>query len=253
VYPIRRLKDTLIGHFGERSGGSSRDDLWRPVCHTEEVEKQNTPSAAFAEEAVNVLTCSVGVLLSIAGLVVLVVAAALHGDAWQVVSFSIYGASLILLFTASLLFHAAWGQRVKRVFEIIDQSAIYLLIAGTYTPLTLVTLRGALGWSIFGVIWGLTVAGVVVTWLFPAEKLRVFSSVSYLVMGWLIVIGAHPLLEKLPMTGIFWLVAGGVLYSVGVPLFFFKKTPFAHTVWHLFVLGGSICHYVVMRFYVAPA
>ncbi len=209
-------------------------------------------SVALTEEAVNVLTCGVGVLLSVAGLVVLVTSAALHADAWRVVSFSIYGASLITLFTASLLYHAVRGQRIKRLFEIIDQSAIYLLIAGTYTPLTLVTLRGVLGWSIFGVIWGLTVAGIVVTWLFPAEKLRVFSSLSYLVMGWLIVIGARPLLEKLPTAGILWLVAGGVLYSVGVPLFFFKKTPFAHTVWHLFVLGGSICHYVVMRFYVAP-
>ncbi len=196
--------------------------------------------------------CGAGVLLSVAGLVVLVVPAALHGDAWQVVSFSIYGASLIMLFTASTLYHAVRGQRVKRVFEIIDQSAIYLLIAGTYTPFTLVTLRGVFGWSIFGVIWGLTVVGILVTWLFPAEKLRVFSSLSYLVMGWLIVIGARPLLEKLPLAGILWLVSGGVLYSVGVPLFLCKRTPFAHTAWHLFVLGGSVCHYVVIRFYVAP-
>ncbi|MBI3615683.1 MAG: hemolysin III family protein [Candidatus Omnitrophica bacterium] len=204
------------------------------------------------EETVNVLTCGVGVLLSVAGLVVLVTSAALHGNAWQVVSFSIYGASLIALFTASTLYHAVQAQRIKRLFEIIDQSAIYLLIAGTYTPFTLVTLRSALGWSMFGVIWGLAVAGIAVTWLFSAEKLRVFSSLSYLVMGWFIVIGARPLLEKLPMAGILWLVAGGVLYSIGVPLFFFKKTPFAHTVWHLFVLGGSICHYVTVRFYVAP-
>ena len=210
-------------------------------------------SVALTEEAVNVLTCGVGVLLSVAGLVVLVTSAALHGDAWQVVSFSIYGASLIMLFTASLLYHAVWGQRIKRLFEIIDQSAIYLLIAGTYTPFTLVTLRGVLGWSLFGVIWGLTVAGIVVTWLFPAEKLKIFSSLSYLVMGWLIVIGAGPLIEKLPIAGILWLTAGGVLYSVGVPLFLCKKMPFAHAVWHLFVLGGSICHYVAVRFYVAPA
>jgi len=208
---------------------------------------------SMVEETANVLTCSAGVLLSIAGLVVLVVASALHGDAWQVVSFSIYGASLILLFTASLVYHAVRGQRAKRLFEIFDQSAIYLLIAGTYTPLTLVTLRSPLGWSMFGVIWGLALAGIIVTWLVPAEKLKLFSSLSYLLMGWFIVIGAHPLLEKLPMAGIAWLVAGGVLYSAGVPLFFCKKTPFAHTVWHLFVLGGSACHYVLMRFYVAPA
>ena len=204
------------------------------------------------EETANVLTCGVGILLSVAGLVLLVVSAALHGDAWQVVSFSIYGASLILLYTASTLYHAFQSQHVKRIFEIIDQSAIYLLIAGTYMPFTLVTLRSVLGWSMFGVIWGLALAGIAVTWWFPAEKLRLFSSLSYLAMGWLIVIGAGPLLGKLPMAGIGWLVAGGLLYSVGVPIFFLKRKRFAHTVWHLFVLGGSICHYVAVRFYVAP-
>ena len=183
----------------------------------------------------------------------LVVPAALHGDAWQVVSFSIYGASLITLFTASTLYHAVRTPRIKRLFEVLDQSAIYLLIAGTYTPFMLVTIRGALGWSLFGVIWGLAVAGIAVTWWFPAEKLRLFSSVSYLVMGWLIVIGAGPLLEQLPMAGILWLTAGGVLYSAGVPLFLCKQMPFAHAVWHLFVLGGSLCHYVAVRGYVAPA
>ena len=203
------------------------------------------------EEAVNVLTCGAGVLLSIAGLVFLVTSAAVHGDAWQVVSFSIYGASLILLYAASALYHAVQSPRVKRLFEIVDQSAIYLLIAGTYTPFTLVAIRSAMGWSLFGVIWGLALAGIVVTWLFPAQKLQVFSSLSYLVMGWLIVIGAGPLMKKLPMAGILWLTAGGVLYSAGVPIFFFKEKRFAHTVWHLFVLGGSICHYVAVRFYVA--
>ena len=206
----------------------------------------------MSEETANVLICGTGILLSIAGLVLLVVAGALHGDAWQVVSFSIYGASLILLYAVSTLFHAIRSQRAKRIFEILDQSAIYVLIAGTYTPLTLVTIRSPLGWSLFGVIWGLALVGIVVTWCFSAEKLRLFSSLSYLAMGWLIVMGAGPLLHKLPLVGIIWLVAGGLLYSAGVPIFFMKKRPFAHTVWHLFVLGGSICHYVVVRFYIAP-
>ena len=209
------------------------------------------PRGAPTEEAVNVLTCSVGVLLSVAGLVFLVAPAAAQGDAWQVVSFSVYGASLILRYMASALYHAIQTPRLKRLFEIFDQSAIYLLIAGTYTPFTLVAIRSAMGWSMFGVIWGLALAGIVVTWLFPTEKLRLFSSLSYLVMGWLIVIGAGPLTAKLPPAGIFWLTAGGVLYSAGVPIFFFKRKRFAHTVWHLFVLGGSICHYVAVRFYVA--
>ena len=204
------------------------------------------------KEAPNVLTCVTGLLLSIAGLVVLVVRAAMHGDAWQVVSFSVYGASLIALFTASALYHAIRAQRPKRFFEIMDQSAIYLLIAGTYTPFTLVSIRSGMGWSLFGVIWGLALVGIIVTWVFPAEKLTVFSSASYLVMGWLIVIGAGPLLERLPMAGIWWLVAGGVLYSAGVPLFLLKKIPRAHTVWHLFVLAGAVCHYVTILRYVAP-
>lgn len=203
------------------------------------------------EELANVLVCSLGLALSIAGLVVLIVSSSLHGDAWQVVSFCLYGVSLIALFTASLVFHAVWGP-VKRAFEVVDQSAIYLLIAGTYMPFTLVTLRGVLGWSMFGVIWGMALVGILMTWLVPAEKLKLFSSLSYLAMGWLIVIGAQPLLERLPMAGILWLVAGGLLYSVGVPLFFFRQKPYAHTVWHLFVLAGAICHYIVIQFYVTP-
>ncbi len=209
-------------------------------------------SVALTEEIVNALMCGLCLLLSVAGLAVLVTPAALHGDAWQVVSFSVYGASLITLFTASTLYHAIQAPRAKRVFEVLDQSAIYLLIAGTYTPFTLVALRSALGWVLFGVIWGLAVTGIVLTCCFPAEKLKLFSSLSYLGMGWLIVIGARPLLETLPMAGILWLFAGGVLYSAGVPLFLSKKRPFAHTLWHLFVLGGGICHYAAIRFYLAP-
>ena len=210
----------------------------------------HTPS--LKEEMANVVVCLAGLLLSIAGLAVMAASTAVHGDVWQVVSFSLYGASLVALFTASLLFHAVQELRVKRFFEIMDQSAIYLLIAGTYMPFTLVTLRGVLGWSLFGVIWGLALVGILVTWLVPAEKLRLFSSLSYLAMGWLIVLGAKPLLKHLPPAGILWLVAGGLFYSVGLPLFFFKQKPYAHTVWHLFVLAGAICHYIVIQFYVTP-
>jgi len=218
------------------------------LCHTDDMN--HTPS--LKEEMATVVVCVTGLLLSIAGLAVMAASTAVYGDVWQVVSFSLYGASLVTLFTASLLFHAVQELRVKRFFEIADQSAIYLLIAGTYMPFTLVTLRGVLGWSMFGVIWGLALVGILVTWLVPAEKLKLFSSLSYLAMGWLIVIGAQPLLERLPLAGILWLVAGGVLYSAGVPLFFFKQRPYAHTVWHLFVLAGAVCHYIVVQFYVTP-
>ena len=199
------------------------------------------------EEAANTLICGLGLLLSVAGLAALVTPVALHGNAWQVVSFSIYGATLILLYAASTLYHAVRSPRLKRLFEILDQSAIYLLIAGTYTPFTLVTLRSPFGWALFGVIWGLALAGIVVTLLFLAEKLQIFSSLSYLVMGWLILAGAGPLVRKLLPGGPFWLAAGGVLYSAGVPIFFFKKKRFAHAVWHLFVLAAGICHYMAVR------
>lgn len=202
------------------------------------------------EETANVLTCTAGLLLSIAGLAFLVTPVAAHGDAWQVVSFSVYGASMITLYAASTLFHLVRSPRPKRFFEILDQSAIYLLIAGTFTPFTLVTIRSPLGWSLFGVIWGLALVGMIVTWTFPAEKLKLFSSLSYLAMGWMIALGAGPLLENLPLAGNLWLVAGGLLYSAGVPIFLKKKVPFAHTVWHLFVIGGSICHYVAIRCFV---
>ena len=222
------------------------------VLEPQALETKACRMDGMTEEVVNALMCGLCLLLSIAGLAALVTPAALHGDAWQVVSFNVYGASLITLFLASTLYHAIQAPRAKRVFEVLDQSAIYLLIAGTYTPFTLVAIRSALGWVLFGVIWGLAVVGIVLTCCFSAEKLKLFSSLSYLLMGWLIVIGARPLLEKLPMAGIVWLVAGGVLYSAGVPLFLSKKMPFAHTLWHLFVLGGSLCHYVAIRFYLAP-
>jgi hemolysin III len=202
------------------------------------------------EETANTLTCGLGLLLSIAGLIALVVPAAAHGDVWQVVSFSIYGACLIILYTASTLLHLVQVPKFRRLLEALDQSAIYLLIAGTYTPFTLVTIRSAFGWTLFGVVWGLALVGIIVTWLFPAEKLRTFSNLAYLTLGWLIVLGARPLLKSLPIEGIGWLVAGGVIYSAGVPVFLSTKTRYGHAIWHFFVLGGSICHYIVIRFYV---
>jgi len=202
-------------------------------------------------EKFNAWTHLVGATLALAGTVVLIVLAALGGDPWKVVSVSIYGVTLVLLYSLSTLYHSLRG-RAKNILRELDHHSIYLLIAGTYTPFTLVAIRSALGWVLFGVIWGLAVVGIVLTCCFSAEKLKLFSSLSYLLMGWLIVIGARPLLEKLPMAGIVWLVAGGVLYSAGVPLFLSKKMPFAHTLWHLFVLGGSLCHYVAIRFYLAP-
>ena len=203
------------------------------------------------EEIANSVTCGFGLCLSIAGLVILVVLASFHGDAFRVVSFSIYGASLIFLYLTALFYHALQHERAKHVFEIMDHSAVYVLIAGTYTPFMLVTLRGAWGWSLFGVIWSLVVFGIVFK-SFHVKRFKVFSNIVYLVMGWLVVIAIQPMIKTLPFGGIAWLLAGGLLYSAGVLFYAFEKLPFGHVVWHLFVLGGSLCHFFSIFFYVLP-
>ncbi len=206
---------------------------------------------SLAEEIANSITCGIGFCLSIAGLVTLVVSASLHGDVHRVVSFSIYGASLTLLYLISTLYHALQCRRAKHVFEIMDHSAVYVLIAGTYTPFTLVTLRGAWGWSLFGVVWSLAVFGIVFK-LFHVKRFKVFSNIIYLAMGWLVVIAIQPMIKALPLGAIAWLLAGGLLYSSGVLFYANEKLPFSHAVWHLFVLGGSLCHFISIFFYVLP-
>lgn len=203
------------------------------------------------EEIANSITCGVGLCLSIAGLVILVVLASTHGDAFRVVSFSIYGASLILLYLTSMLYHALQCRRAKHVFEIMDHSAVYILIAGTYTPFTLVTLKGAWGWSLFGVVWGLALFGIVFK-SFHVKKFKAFSNIVYLAMGWLVVIAIQPMIKALPFGAIAWLLAGGLLYSFGVLFYARERLPFGHAVWHLFVLGGSLCHFFSIFFYVLP-
>ncbi|HWR37268.1 MAG TPA: hemolysin III family protein [Clostridia bacterium] len=204
----------------------------------------------FSEEIANSVTHGIGLLLSIAGLVVLVVLAALRGTAWHVVSCSVYGATLVLLYLSSTLYHTVQGPRVKRVFRVFDHSAIYLLIAGTYTPFTLIHLRGPLGWSLFGTIWGLTILGIVFK-TFAVDAFAILSTALYIVMGWLAVLGIRPLLHALNWHGFLWLLGGGMFYTIGV-IFFASQRRYAHAVWHLFVLGGSVCHYFAIVFYVIP-
>ena len=209
---------------------------------------------SLIEEIANSVTHGIGLLLSIIGLVVLVVLAKkIHGGAWRIVSFSIYGSSLVILYAASTLYHSFSfsSGRINYIFKIIDHSAIYLLIAGTYTPFTLVSLRGAWGWTFFGTIWGLALAGIMFK-VFFVKRFLILSTVTYLTMGWLAVIAAYPILKNIPLGGIVWLVMGGLLYSVGVIFHFFDKLPFHHAIWHLFVLGGSVCHYFAILFYVLP-
>jgi len=194
----------------------------------------------------------VGLGLSLAGLVVLIILTALRGTAWHVVSCTIYGSTLVILYAASTLYHSIQSPRAKRVLRIIDHGAIYLLIAGTYTPFTLVNLRGGLGWTLFGVVWGLAALGIVFK-VFHVDRFPIASTLVYLSMGWLVVIAWKPMLTLIPAGGIALIAAGGAAYTLGVFFYAAKRIPYNHAIWHLFVLAGSIFHYVAVLLYVLPA
>jgi hemolysin III len=196
----------------------------------------------LAEETANAVTHGVGVLLAITALVLMIVRAAHSGDNWSLVAGSVYGSSLILLYTASTLYHSFPWPRAKAVMQKIDHSAIYLLIAGTYTPFTLVTLRGPWGWTIFGLVWGLALAGIIFE-LAARGKWRRLSLVFYIGLGWMAVIAAKPLYEGLPGGGLLLLLAGGLFYSGGAVFYASKRLLWNHAVWHVFVLLGSVAHF----------
>lgn len=202
----------------------------------------------YEGERFNSISHLIGAAAALAGMVVLVVLASLQGDPWKIVSFSVYGASLVALYTFSALYHSLRG-KVKLVFRKLDHHAIYLLIAGSYTPFTLVTLRGVWGWSIFGVVWGLAIIGIMID-SFPRKGRRIVPVIIYLVMGWLAVMAAGPLLQALPLGGIVGLVAGGLFYTVGVIFYALDEVRHFHGIWHLFVLAGSISHYFTILLYV---
>lgn len=206
------------------------------------------------DEFLNSITHGFGVLLSIAALVLLVVFAATRqdGDVWKIVSFSIYGFSLILMYTASKVFHSFSNPEIKKFLNLFDHASIYILIAGTYTPFMLVSLRGPWGWSIFGVIWGLALAGVIFKIFFYTDKMRKISAVIYVIMGWVIIIAIRPLIAHVPTQGLLWLGFGALLYMGGVPFYIRRQKRFNHVVWHFFVLGGSIAHFFAIFFYVLP-
>jgi len=202
-------------------------------------------------ELLNSLTHGFGAVLAIAALVLMVVFAAVNGEARHVVSVSIFGSMLVLLYMMSTLYHAFRGPRVKKVFRILDHACIYLLIAGTYTPFCLVTLRGAWGWSLLGIVWGLAVAGITLKSVFGPRK-EVLSGVVYLAMGWIVIIAIVPLWRALPGGGLFWLFAGGFFYTTGMIFYAWNRPPFCHAIWHLFVLAGSASHVVSIMGWVIP-
>jgi hemolysin III len=201
-------------------------------------------------ERFNSISHLIGAVLALAGAVVLVVVASRGGDTRRIVSFSIYGATLFLLYLISTVYHGLPTGRAKHVFRVLDHQAIYLLIAGSYTPFTLVTLDGIVGWWLFGAIWGMAVLGLVLDAL-PRRGARILPLFIYFVMGWLIVLAINPLLAALPRTGFIWLLTGGLLYTSGIVFFALDhRYPWMHGVWHLFVLAGSISHYVAILVYV---
>lgn len=204
-----------------------------------------------AEELANRLTHGVGALLGVAGLVLLVVHSSLHGDAWHVVSTAIFGTTLVLLYTASTLYHSFSNEAARRLLRKFDHAAIFLLIAGTYTPFMLVTLRGPWGWSLFGVVWGLAVVGVAMKFWF-AGRFRVVSTGICLAMGWLVMIAIRPLMAALPAGGLKLLVAGGVCYTGGAAFYLWRGLPYHHAIWHVCVFAGSACHWAAVFCYVVP-
>ena len=209
------------------------------------------PRYSKGEEIANSVTHGVGVLVSIAGLVLLIVFSALYGNAWHVVSSSIYGASLLILYLSSTLYHSLQGPRAKSFFRILDHSSIFILIAGTYTPFMLVSLRGPWGWTIFGLIWGLTLVGIFFK-VFFINRFSVLSTVIYVLMGWMIVIAINPVIEAVPPGGLILLVSGGLCYTIGLIFYAWKNLKYGHMIWHLFVIAGSVLHYFAVMFYVIP-
>lgn len=205
----------------------------------------------YKGERFNSISHLVGACFALVGLVLLVVVGALKGDVWKVISFSIYGTVLLLMYVFSTLYHSIRHPGAKRVLQKFDHIAIYLLIAGTYTPFALVTLRGPWGWALFGANWGLAIFGIIQELLFP-RKNRWLSLVLYVVMGWMILVALQPLMAILPGAGMFWLAAGGALYTLGVIFFVVdERWGPAHGIWHLFVLGGSAAQYWCILRYVA--
>jgi hemolysin III len=203
------------------------------------------------EEIASAITHGIGTAAAIAGLAVLATVAATHGDAWHVVAGSIFGATLILLYLASTLYHSIPMARAKAVLQVLDHSAIYLLIAGTYTPFALVSLRGPWGWSLLGVIWGCAVVGILLRTTFGA-RWRVARVILYVVMGWAGVVAFRPMSAAVPAGGLALIVLGGLAYTVGIAFYGWRRLPYHHAVWHLFVLAGSALHYFAILLYVVP-
>ena len=209
------------------------------------------PSYTFGEEIANSITHGVGAALAVGGLVVMVAFASLTGDPWQVVACSVFGATMVLLYTASTLYHSISQPRAKSVLRVFDHCAIFLLIAGTYTPFTLISLRGPWGWSLFGVVWGCALAGIILRTV-VGNRWRGLSVALYVIMGWVAVVAVRPLLGAVEPGGLILMVLGGLAYTTGIAFYAWRKLPYHHAIWHGFVLVGSALHFFAILFYVVP-
>ena len=215
------------------------------------MKKSKKPAYTLAEELINSISHGTGALAAAGGMAVLIVFSALQGDVWKVVSSSIYGATMIMLYTFSALYHSFTDGKVKSVFRIFDHCSIFLLIAGSYTPFTLVTLREAtpaIGWTLFGVVWGAAIIGIVLN-IVSLEKFKVFSMICYIAMGWAVVFAIKPLIANLAKGGMILLAAGGLAYTVGI-IFYAIRKKYMHSIWHFLVLAGTILQYFAVLFYV---
>ncbi|MFL6283114.1 MAG: hemolysin III family protein [Pyrinomonadaceae bacterium] len=213
--------------------------------------RETSVARLSVEEIANCVTHGVGLALSVAGLIALVALAWANGDALHVASVSVYGASLVTLYAASTLYHGVRRPRAKGFFQVLDHCCIYLLIAGTYTPFTLLMLRGGWGWTLFGLAWGIALAGILFRLVF-GTRYRAVAVASYVALGWLCIVAIKPMLLLIPTGALAWLVAGGVAYTSGVFFFASKRLRHGHAIWHLFVLAGSVCHYFAVVLYVIP-
>jgi len=205
---------------------------------------------SLGEEIAHSITHGIGAALSVAAMVLLIVFASQQRDVWRIVSFSVYGSTLFILYLASTLYHAFTNDKVKTFFRLMDHSSIFLLIAGTYTPITLIAMRGPWGWTLFGLIWTMAVFGIIFETIYIGKH-GIISVGIYIAMGWLVIIAIKPMLEMLPDGMLKWLVIGGLLYTFGIIFYAWEKIPYHHAIWHLFVLGGSIAHFFGILFYLA--
>lgn len=205
------------------------------------------------EEKINVLSHALGFVLSVIAFILMLIYASIDGNAWHIVSFSIYGASLIILYASSTLYHNAKNPVTRRKLRVLDHAAIYVLIAGSYTPFLLITLQDTTaGWVVFGLVWSFAIVGIVLK-LFFTGRFNTLSTIMYVAMGWLAVFAIKPLIENLAPEGFFWLVLGGFFYTIGAILYSIKKLDYNHAIFHIFVLLGSFCHFMSVFFYVLPA